>query len=146
MSAGQAADAPVQVSAASQPLAMAARQTVPALPGLCTQAGAPEIPLHRSVVQTLPSSVHAVAFDLTASAGQALPAPSQLSARSHSFAAPRHCVPFGDLASLGQRPEAPVQTSCGSQTPAEPRQSVPFGERVSAGHAADAPVQASAGS
>src|SRR5207253_582865 len=80
---------PVQVSATSHPPAVAARQTVPALPGLWTQSGLPTVPLQRSVVQTLPSSVHVVPAVLTVSAGQVAPLPGQFSARSHSFTAAR---------------------------------------------------------
>src|SRR5207247_2096807 len=70
-SVGQVMPVPVQVSATSQRPAEA-RQTVPALPAGCVHAGAPRVPLHTSVVQTLPSSVQAVPAGLTASAGPAV--------------------------------------------------------------------------
>ncbi len=53
------------------------------------------LPLHVSVVQTLPSSVQAVPAALTASAGHVALEPVQLSARSHSFAAARQTVVLG---------------------------------------------------
>src|SRR5439155_10107058 len=49
---------PVHVSATSHPPLAAARHVVPELPGACWQMLL--APLQRSVVQTLPSSVHAV--------------------------------------------------------------------------------------
>src|SRR5207253_9457306 len=49
--------------------------------------------LHTSVVQALPSSVHAVPTALTASAGQVVLVPVQVSARSHSLTAARHTAP-----------------------------------------------------
>src|SRR5207245_2160068 len=91
-SVGQLLLLSVQVSATSHAPA-AARQTVPALPGLCTHAGVPTVPLHTSVVQTMPSSVHAVPAALTKSVGQLGLEPVQVSRRSHSFAAARQTVP-----------------------------------------------------
>src|SRR5207253_2354212 len=91
-STGQVAVVPVQISAMSQAPA-AARQTVPALPGSCTHAGTPAVPLHTSVVQTLPSSVHAVPAALTRSVGQLGVVPVQVSARSHSLTAARQSAP-----------------------------------------------------
>src|SRR5439155_1354214 len=52
----------------------AARHTVPAFPAACVHAGAPTVPLHTSVVHTLPSSVQLVPAALTVSAGQVVPA------------------------------------------------------------------------
>jgi len=49
---------PVHVSATSHPPLAAARHVVPALPAACWQV--PLDPVHRSVVQTFPSSVQAV--------------------------------------------------------------------------------------
>jgi len=72
-SAGHVALVPVQLSATSQSPA-AARHTVPALPAGCVHAGAPTVPLHTSVVHTLPSSVQLVPAALTVSAGQVVPA------------------------------------------------------------------------
>src|SRR5439155_1237891 len=92
-SAGQVVLVPVQVSAMSHPPETAARHTVPAFPAGCVQAGEPTVPLHTSVVETLPSSVHAVAAALTASAGQVVPAAVQASATPHSLTAARHTVP-----------------------------------------------------
>jgi len=69
---------PVQLSATSHAPA-AARQTVPAFPAGCVHAGDPAVPLHTSVVQTLPSSVHAVPAAFTASAGHAALLPVQVS-------------------------------------------------------------------
>src|SRR5206468_1809784 len=68
-SAGQVVLVPVQVSAASH-RSTAARHTVPAFPAACVHAGAPTVPLHTSVVHTLPSSVQLVPAALTESAGQ----------------------------------------------------------------------------
>src|SRR5439155_205510 len=84
---------PVQVSATSQPPDAAARHVVPALPGLWTQSGLPTVPLQRSVVQTLPSSVHGVPDAFTVSFGQVELEPVQSSALSHSLEAARHVVP-----------------------------------------------------
>jgi hypothetical protein len=83
---------PVHVSATSHSFA-AARHVTPALPAAWTHAGAPTVPLHRSVVHTLPSSVHAVPEAFTVSAGHVPLPPVHVSARSHSFAAARHVVP-----------------------------------------------------
>src|SRR5216110_3470212 len=113
-SAGQLVLVPVQVSARSHSLA-AARHTVPALPAGCVHAGAPRVPLHTSVVQTLPSSVQAVPAGLTASAGQAVLVPVQVSARSHSLTAGRHTVPADAIPSAGQVLLEPVQVSATSQ-------------------------------
>src|SRR5438034_10971734 len=92
-SAGQVVPVPVQVSAMSHPPETAARHTVPAFPAGCVQATEPTVPLHTSVVQTLPSSVHAVPTALTASAGQVALVPVQVSARSHSLTVARHTAP-----------------------------------------------------
>src|SRR5438552_16211185 len=91
--AGQVVLVPVQVSAMSHPPEAAARHTVPGFPAGGVQAGEPTVPLHTSVVQTLPSSVHAVPTALTASAGQVVLVPVQVSARSHSLTAARHTAP-----------------------------------------------------
>src|SRR5207237_5497055 len=104
----------------------AARQTVPALPWLWTQSGLPTVPLQRSVVQTLPSSVHVVPAVLTVSAGQVAPLPGQFSARSHSFTAARQVKVDGWKASLGHVLLLPVHVSATSQPPlAAARQVVP---------------------
>src|SRR5207249_7304507 len=84
--------APVQFSARSHSLTVA-RHTVPALPAGWVQGGLPRVPLQMSVVQGLPSSVQAAPAGLTASAGQVVLAPVQVSARSHSLTVARHTVP-----------------------------------------------------
>src|SRR5437763_7465796 len=111
VSAGQVELDPVQLSARSHSLA-AARHVVPALPGLWTHSALPAVPLHWSVVHTLPSSVHAVPAAFTVSAGQVELDPVQLSARSHSLAAARHVVPAlaGSCAHAGA-PEVPLHRS-----------------------------------
>src|SRR5437867_6666136 len=91
-SAGQVVLVPVQVSATSQGPA-AARHTVPVFPAGCVQRGLLTVPLHVSVVQTLPSSVQAVPAALTTLVGQVVLVPVQLSARSHSLTVARHTVP-----------------------------------------------------
>src|SRR5439155_52159 len=91
-SAGQVVLVPVQVSARSHSLT-AARHTAPAFPTGCVQAGESRVPLHTSVVQGLPSSVQADPAALTASAGQVVLVPVQVSARSHSLTVVRHAVP-----------------------------------------------------
>src|SRR6266436_544501 len=68
MSVGQAVVTPSQVSARSHSPA-AARHTVPAFPAACVHAGAPPVPLHTSVLHTLPSSVQLVPAAWTVSAG-----------------------------------------------------------------------------
>src|SRR5207244_2982757 len=89
--AGQVVLDPVQVSARSHSLTVA-RHTVPAWPAGCVQRGLLVLPLHVSVVQTLPSSVQAVPADLTV-VGQVLLVPVQVSSRSHSLSAVWHSVP-----------------------------------------------------
>jgi len=69
LSAGQAVWVPSQVSATSHSPA-AGRQTAPALPAGWVHAGAPTVPLHTSIVHTLPSSVQLVPAALTVSGGQ----------------------------------------------------------------------------
>src|SRR5207249_12002546 len=91
--AGVALRLPVQVSATSHPPDVAARQMVPPFPGLWTQSGLPTVPLHWSVVHTLPSSVQAVPDAFTVSFEQVELEPVQSSALSHSLAAARHVVP-----------------------------------------------------
>src|SRR5439155_24986423 len=93
-------------------------------------AGAPTVPLHTSVVQTLPSSVQAVPAVWTASAGQVVLVPVQLSARSHSLIAARHTVPADASPSAGQVLLEPVQVSATSQAPADARHCVPAAVNV----------------
>src|SRR5205823_2572276 len=88
---GQVVLLPVQVSARSHSLT-AARHTVPPFPAGCVQAGLLVLPLHVSVVQTLPSSVQAVPADLTV-VGQVVLVPVQVWSRSHSLSAMWHGVP-----------------------------------------------------
>src|SRR2546428_161351 len=78
-SVGHVVLVPVQVSATSHSPA-AARHTVPAFPAACVHAGAPTVPLHTSLVHTLPSSVQLVPAAWTVSAGQLkLPGASAMS-------------------------------------------------------------------
>src|SRR5205823_4930915 len=108
---------PVHVSATSQPPDAAARHVVPALPGLWTQSGLPTVPLQRSVVQTLPSSLHAVPDALTVSPGQVALLPGHVSWMSHSFAAARQTNVDNWKASLGHVLLLPVHVSATSQPP-----------------------------
>src|SRR5439155_1480060 len=112
----------VQVSSTSQGPA-AARQPAPSLPAGCWQSSLE--PSHVSVVQGLPSSVHAVSDVVFASAGHAGPVPGQFSAGSHSPADARQTVLAGSKASFGHVVLVPVQVSSTSQAPADPRQTVP---------------------
>src|SRR5437763_15070678 len=73
---------PVHTSSGSHASPEPVRQTVPALPAACWQALF--VPSQRSVVQTLPTSVHAVPHGVFASAGHLGLFPVHLSARSHS--------------------------------------------------------------
>src|SRR5438094_9481643 len=100
---------PVHPSSASQPSPADARQTVPALPAACWQALF--VPSHRSVVQTLPSSVHAVPDGVLASAGQLGPVPVHISAGSHSPAEPRQTTKLGSNVSVGHVLLVPSQVS-----------------------------------
>src|SRR5207249_46935 len=83
------------------------------------------LPSHVSVVHGLPSSVHAVPLAFLASAGQAALLPVQLSATSHSRAAPRHTVLAEAKPSAGHVELAPVHGSATSQAPAAARHVVP---------------------
>src|SRR5207249_4451828 len=121
-SVGQLVLVPVQVSAASQGPA-AARHTVPAFPAGCVHVAL--VPLHTSVVHTLPSSVQVVPLAFKASVGQTVVTPSQVSARSHSPAAARQTVPAVLMASAGQVVLVPVQVSAMSHPPAAARHTVP---------------------
>jgi len=114
---------PVQVSTASHSPA-AARQVAPALPAGCVQVAL--VPLHMSTVQGLLSAklVQAVLLGAKASVGQAVLAPVQVSATSHSFTAARHTVPWGCTApvSAGHAALVPVQVSGRSQAALAARQ------------------------
>ena len=114
---------PVHTSSASQTSPEPARQTVPALPAACWQALF--VPSQRSVVQTLPSSVHAVPDGLLASAGQLGPVAVHISAGSHSPAEPRQTTKLGSNMSVGHVLLVPVQFSSTSHGPADARQIVP---------------------
>jgi hypothetical protein len=93
-SPGQLAETPLQVSAGSQ-VPVDARQIVPALPAECWHVRLE--PLHLSVVQALPSSVHAVPFAL----GEHVPAsPVKL----HAPHSPVHAV--SQHTPLAQKPVA----------------------------------------
>src|SRR5206468_1944022 len=116
VSFGQVELEPVQSSALSHSLD-AARHVVPELPGLCTQAGAPDVPLQRSVVQTLPSSVHAVPDAFTVSPGQVALLPGHVSWRSPSLAAARQTNVDSCNASSGHVLLLPVHDSATSQPP-----------------------------
>src|SRR5438445_114447 len=133
--------APGQVSATSHSFT-AARHTAPALPAGCVQVAL--VPLHTSVVQTLPSSVQVVPLALKTSVGQAVLVPVQLSARSHSPAAARHTVPAALIASAGQVALDPVQLSAASHTSTAARQTVLDDRKASAGQVVLVPVQVSA--
>ena len=122
MSLGQVLLVPVQFSSTSHGPADA-RQTAPPFPAGCWQASLE--PSHVSVVQGLPSSVHAVPDAVFASAGHAGPVPGQFSAGSHSPADARQTVLAGSNASFGHVVLVPVQSSSTSQDPTEARQTAP---------------------
>src|SRR5439155_39600 len=115
-SGGRVELTPVHTSSASQTSPEPARQTVPALPAACWQALF--VPSHRSVVQTLPSSVHAVPDGVLASAGQLGPLPVHISAGSHSPAEPRQTTKLGSNMSAGQVLLVPAHISPTSHPPA----------------------------
>src|SRR5439155_837407 len=121
-SAGHVVLVPVQFSSTSPPPARG-RPAAPALPAGCWQASLE--PSHVSVVQGLPSSVHAVPDAVFASAGHAGPVPGQFSAGSHSPADARQTVLAGSNASFGHVVLVPVQSSSTSQDPTEARQTAP---------------------
>src|SRR5438552_1551484 len=140
--AGQVVLDPVQVSARSHSLT-AARHTVPALPAGCVQRGLRALPLQVSVVQTLPSSVHAVPAALTASAGQVVLVPVQVSARSHSLTAARHTAPaFPTGCVQAGESRVPLHTSVVQGLPSSV-QADPAALTASAGQVVLAPVQVS---
>src|SRR2546427_10029058 len=84
---------PVHTSSGSHTSPEPARHTVPALPAACWQALF--VPSQRSVVQTLPSSLHAVPDWLLASAGQLGPVPGAISAGSQSPVVARESTKLG---------------------------------------------------
>ena len=135
---------PVHVSATSQPPDVAARQTVPALPGLWTQRGLPTVPLQRSVVQTLPSSVQPVPDAFTVSFGHVELEPVQSSALSHSLDAARHVVPeLPGLWTHNGFPDVPLHRSVVQTLPSSVH-GVPDAFTVSFGQVELEPVQSSA--
>src|SRR5438552_521084 len=140
-SAGHSLAIPSQVSATSHGPA-AARHTAPVLPAGCWHAAL--APSHWSIVQGLPSSVHAVAAGLGAAAGHRGPLPEQVSATSHSPAVARHTVLGEANPSVGQPLVVPSHASATSQAPAAGRQMLPAACLASAGQVALVPVQASA--
>src|SRR5438034_4020556 len=78
-SAGQLVLAPVQNSSGSQTSPEPSRHSTPPFPAGCEHAGAPTVPLHTSVVHTLPSSVQLVPAALTELVGQFVPGESAMS-------------------------------------------------------------------
>ena len=143
-SAGQVLLLPVQVSATSHPPDVAARQMVPPFPGLWTQSGLPTVPLHWSVVHTLPSSVQAVPDAFTVSFGQVELEPVQSSALSHSLAAARHVVPeLPGLWTHSGLPTVPLHRSVVHTLPSFVH-AVPDAFTVSFGQVELDPVQVSA--
>src|SRR3989442_253812 len=122
-SGGHVELAPVHTSSGSHASLEPARHTVPALPAACWQALF--VPSQRSVVQTLPSSPHAVPDGLLASAGQLGPVPGHISAGSHSPAEGRQTVVEAWNASADHVELVPVHVSATSQTPAEARHVAP---------------------
>ena len=122
-SGGQVLLTPVHTSSGSHASPEPVRQTVPAFPAACWQASF--VPSQRSVVQTFPSSVHAVPEGVFASAGQLDPVPGHISAGSHSPAEARQTTKLGSNMSFGHVLLVPVQVSSTSQGPAEARQIVP---------------------
>lgn len=134
---------PVHVSATSQ-LPAVARHVVPAFPAAWTQAGDPTVPLHLSVVHTLPSSVQADPEAFTVSVGHVELPPVQVSALSHSFAAARQIAPaFPALWTHAAAPTVPLQRSVEQALPSSV-QAVPALFTTSAGHVVLLPVQFSA--
>src|SRR5437899_2877884 len=122
VSVGQAVLVPVQLSATSHSPATT-RHTAPAFPAGWVHVAL--VPLHTSMVHTLPSSVQVVPLAFKTSVGQAVVTPSQVSARSHSPAAARQTVPAVLIASTGQAVLVPVQVSATSHPPAAARHTVP---------------------
>src|SRR5438552_18656290 len=110
---------PVHTSSGSHASPEPVRQTVPALPAAGRQALF--VPSQRSVVQTLPSSLHAVPDGLLASAGQLGPVPGHISAGSHSPVEARQTTKLGSNMSVGHVVLVPVQVSATSQIPVAAR-------------------------
>src|SRR5438874_899990 len=122
-SGGQVLLTPVHTSSGSHASPEPVRQTVPAFPAACWQASF--VPSQRSVVQTFPSSVHAVPDGVFASAGQLGPVPVHISAGSHSPAEARQTTKLGSNMSVGHVLLVPSQVSSTSQGPADARQVAP---------------------
>src|SRR3989475_7815006 len=140
-SVGQAVLVAVQLSAMSHSPATA-RHTVPAFPAGCVHVAL--VPLHTSVVHTLPSSVQVVPLALRTSVGQAVLVPVQVSARSHSPAAARQTVPAALMASAGEAALDPLQFSAASHRSTAARQTVLDALKASVGQVVLVPVQVSA--
>src|SRR5205814_10597659 len=115
--------APLHTPSRSPASPAPARHTAPALPPACWQALF--VPSQRSVVQTFPSSLHAVPDGLLASAGQLGPVPGHISAGSHSPVEARQTTKLGSNMSVGHVLLVPVQVSSTSQAPAAARHTVP---------------------
>lgn len=139
-SAGQLVLLPLQVSIASQTPADA-RHGVPALPAWWVQAD--DSPSQTSSVHGWPSLPQAVSGGATSSTGQFLPAPSQVSALSHSPALARQTTADVATASPGHTALPPVHVSARSQMPPAARQVVVEAAKVLAGQDVFAPLQVS---
>jgi hypothetical protein len=139
-SAGQLVDVPLHVSSTSHSPA-AVRHTLPELPAGCWHAD--DVPLQRSRVHGLVSSVHAVAFALKPSEGQLADEPVQVSASSHSPAVARHTVPDAARPSAGQVFDDPEHFSSASQAEVAARQTVVLGCLASVGQVVAVPSQVS---
>src|SRR5207237_241679 len=110
-----------------QPVAGSQRSSVQGLSSSQSRGGPPaQAPAWQvsRVVQALRSS-QAVPSGSNPSVGQRSAVPSQLSARSHSPAAPRQTTLEGWKPSAGQRSLTPSQVSATSQSPAAGRHTVP---------------------
>jgi hypothetical protein len=139
-STGQLVEVPLHVSSKSHSPA-AVRHTVPELPAGCWHAD--DVPLQRSSVHGLVSSVQAVAFALKPSDGQLAAVPVQVSAKSHSPAAARHTVPDAASPSAGHVFDDPEHFSSASQAEVAARQTVVLGSLASVGQAVAVPSQVS---
>src|SRR5204863_4731209 len=116
----------------------------PAFPTGCVQAGESRVPLQVSVVQGLPSSVQADPAALTASAGQVVLAPVQVSARSHSLTVARHTVPAWPAGCVQRGlPTVPLQVSVVQGLPSSV-QADPAALTALAGEVVVLPLQVSA--
>src|SRR5438552_10679931 len=102
------------------------------------------MPSHWSKVQVLVSAVQAVPARMTASAGQVVLAPVQVSARSHSLTAARHTVPAWPAGCVQRGlPTVPLQVSVVQGLPSSV-QADPADLTALAGQVVLDPVQVSA--